>query len=95
MGGITDLNFGDLEEKQALAEIVPEAIGADDNKVSLDELERADGGRFGSVAERAQLLVGLGSRHDGELIGRVEVVALLLRSMHDLVVAYDHEARVA
>lgn len=95
MGGITDLNFGDLEEKQALAEIVPEAIGADDNKVSLDELERADGGRFGSVAERAQLLVGLGSRHDGELIGRVEVVALLLRPVYDLVVAYDHEARVA
>lgn len=42
----------DLNEQMRLVQVVPEAISAHDNKVALEQLERARRGRFGTVADQ-------------------------------------------
>lgn len=42
----------DLDEQMRLVQVVPEAIGAHDNEVALEQLECARRGRFGTVVDQ-------------------------------------------
>ena len=88
---LTVLHHGHLLDQQAVGDVIEDAVSCEENNVPVLYTELVLVSRFGPVCKHLALKL---CRREGELERGVEIVLLLLASVHDLSTPHHQETTV-